>query len=463
MPQSNGYNHLLTIVDRFSRWPVAIPIPDINAETILDQFAHGWIATYGVPEIVTTDRGSQFTSSIFTQLLKNWGVKHITTTAYHPESNGMVERLHRRLKESLVALGNGERHEWFWKLPMTLLAIRTTIKPDIGASPSDLVYGEGITVPGQLVGPPQLSDEELLREQRSTLNNLRVEVERLQPKPTSAHRRPQVQIPDELATATHVLVRKGLQPSLTAPYEGPYRVLSRRPTGYRVQIPGRNSDEIALARLKPAFVSNDDDNVDDNSEDATPPSPPPPGRPPGLRTRVPQPSSRVTRSASRQQDNNNNNNNQQQSDEPNRVVQDSQRPGPSRDTPGVPLDDSPPPPLRPRRAARRIVDDDPIDPTGNVDIPADPNLAQPPDAYGQSILADAFPHLPDALSRDPNDVDQPLVPPPPPSNVQGGVSNNQGGVNRKVLSFSKPKKGNFSYQRRRPDVNALKQLLINLN
>ena len=462
MPQSNGYNHLLTIVDRFSRWPVAIPIPDINAETILDQFAHGWIATYGVPEIVTTDRGSQFTSSIFTQLLKNWGVKHITTTAYHPESNGMVERLHRRLKESLVALGNGERHEWFWKLPMTLLAIRTTIKPDIGASPSDLVYGEGITVPGQLVGPPQLSDEELLREQRSTLNNLRVEVERLQPKPTSAHRRPQVQIPDELATATHVLVRKGLQPSLTAPYEGPYRVLSRRPTGYRVQIPGRNSDEIALARLKPAFVSNDDDNVDDNSEDATPPSPPPPGRPPGLRTRVPQPSSRVTRSASRQQDNNNNNN-QQQSDEPNRVVHDSQRPGPSRDTPGVPLDDSPPPPLRPRRAARRIVDDDPIDPTGNVDIPADPNLAQPPDAYGQSILADAFPHLPDALSRDPNDVDQPLVPPPPPSNVQGGVSNNQGGVNRKVLSFSKPKKGNFSYQRRRPDVNALKQLLINLN
>ena len=459
MPPSNGFNHLLTIVDRFSRWPVAIPISDINADTIIDQFTHGWISNYGVPEIVTTDRGSQFTSAIFNQLTTNWGIKHVTTTAYHPESNGMVERLHRRLKESLVALGNDERHNWFWKLPMALLTIRTTMKPDIGASPSQLVYGEGVTVPGQLVGPPQLSDEELLRAQRSTRNNLRVEVERLQPTPTSAHRRPQVHIPDELATASHVLVRKGLQPSLTAPYEGPYRVLARNPTGFRVEIPGRGSDEIALARLKPAFIASEEDQQEEDPNDVTPPSPPPPGRPPGVRTRIPQPSSRVTRSATQRQ----NSNASQPVNEPNRVVQDSQRPGPSRDTPGVPLDDSPPPPQRPRRPTPRIIDDEPVDPTGNVDIPEDPNLAQPPDSFGQSIIAEAFPHLPDPLSRDPNDVSQPLVPSNVPSNDQGGAETVQGGANKRVLSFSKPKKGNFSYRRRRPDVNALRHILNNLN
>ena len=282
MPPSNGFDHLLTIVDRFSRWPVAIPLSDIHAETVIDALAHHWIATYGVPEIVTTDRGSQFTSALWTQLLKTWGIKHICTTAYHPESNGMVERLHRRLKESLIALGDGDRLGWFWKLPMTMLAIRTTVKPDLGASPSEMVFGEGLTVPGQLIGPPQMTEEELLRQQRATLGNLRLEVERLQPIPTSAHRRPAVHIPEDLANASHVLVRKGLQPSLTAPYEGPFKVVARNKTGYRLQFPGQGTDEVALARLKPAFVSRDDveaaEEQEQELEDAVPPSPPCPGR-----------------------------------------------------------------------------------------------------------------------------------------------------------------------------------------
>ena len=62
MPVSNGFNHLLTVVDIFLRWPSAFPIPDINAETVVDTFAHGWIASHGVPEVVTSDRGSQFSS-----------------------------------------------------------------------------------------------------------------------------------------------------------------------------------------------------------------------------------------------------------------------------------------------------------------------------------------------------------------------------------------------------------------
>ena len=68
---------------------------------------------------------------------------------------------------------------------MTMLALRMTNKPDIGASPSELVYGEGISVPGQLVGLPEMTDAELLRQQRASLGNLSLEVEKLQPKPTS--------------------------------------------------------------------------------------------------------------------------------------------------------------------------------------------------------------------------------------------------------------------------------------
>ena len=161
MPVSNGFNHLLTIIDRFTRWPAAIPIKDISAESVIDALSLNWISQHGVPETITTDRGGQVTSEIWKQLLQTWGIKHNTTTAYHPQSNGLVERLHRRLKESLIALCKTERDRWFWKLPMSLLALHTTVKPDIGACPSDLVYGEGIAIPGQLAGPAQLDDADM--------------------------------------------------------------------------------------------------------------------------------------------------------------------------------------------------------------------------------------------------------------------------------------------------------------
>ena len=357
-----------------------------------------------------------------------------------------------------------------------MLALRTTVKPDVGASPSELVYGEGITVPGQLLGPPDLTDDELLRAQRATRANLRMEVERLQPKPTSHHRTPAVHIPDELATATHVLVRKGLQPSLTAPYEGPFRVISRHPNGFRLEFPGRNSDIVALARLKPAIVAPEEERDEEDQNDVTPPSPPPPGRPPGLRTRQPAPTSRQTRSSTQQQQQQQQRQQQQPrqqqqqqrsttTDEPNDGSHSSQLPCSSRDVPGEPLPVSPPP-LPPRRSRRqREPSPELVDPTGRVDIPDDPNIASAPGLVAEQTLADAFPHLPDPLSRDPRDLDQPLVPPAPPAppTTPPPDGTDQGGARRqRVLSFSKPKKGNFSFRRRKPDVSFLHQLISDL-
>ena len=93
--------------------------------------------------------------------MATWGIKSHLTTPYHPESNGLVERFHRRLKEALNALATNEPEQWFWRLPCALLAIRTTLKPDVGASPADLVFGEGLAVPGEVLGsnPPNEEDE----------------------------------------------------------------------------------------------------------------------------------------------------------------------------------------------------------------------------------------------------------------------------------------------------------------
>ena len=298
LPTSNGYAYLLTAVDRFSRWPVAIPMKDITAESVADAFAHGWVATYGVPASITTDRGSQFSSAIWKQLLSTWGVNSHMTTAYHPEANGLVERFHRRLKEALLAMGENAQQQWYWRLPCVLLGIRTTLKPDIGASPADMVYGEGLAVPGTLLSQ-RTDNTDNNAPRQATLNNLRVEVERLQPKPTSNHRRPRTQIPQDLRTASHVFIRRGgVQPSLSDPYVGPFRVLAREDTHFRIEIPGRGPESVALARLKPAHMPEE---FDEEAEPATPPSPPPPGRRPGWRTRQPAAADRVTRQGPQQQ------------------------------------------------------------------------------------------------------------------------------------------------------------------
>ena len=55
LPPSNGFIYLLTCVDLFTRWPEAIVIADITAETVENTFVTKWVAQFGVPSIVITD------------------------------------------------------------------------------------------------------------------------------------------------------------------------------------------------------------------------------------------------------------------------------------------------------------------------------------------------------------------------------------------------------------------------
>ncbi|ROT64758.1 hypothetical protein C7M84_017288 [Penaeus vannamei] len=99
----DGYSYILMMIDRFSRGPEATPIRNITVATVAKIFLSTWISRYGTPDTFTTDRGAQFESGLWRQLIVLFGSKRIRTTAYHPCTNGMVERLHRHMKQVLTS------------------------------------------------------------------------------------------------------------------------------------------------------------------------------------------------------------------------------------------------------------------------------------------------------------------------------------------------------------------------
>ena len=103
LPPSNGFTPLLTVIDRFSRWPEAIPLNNIDSSSCAQALVFHWIARFGVPLDLSSDRGPQFTSQLWTSISRLLGTQLHHTTAYHPQSNGLVERFHRHLKSALRA------------------------------------------------------------------------------------------------------------------------------------------------------------------------------------------------------------------------------------------------------------------------------------------------------------------------------------------------------------------------
>jgi transposase InsO family protein len=99
--------YLLTVIDRSMKWVEAMPLKNMEVATCVENFVDGWVARFGVPASVMSDRDAQFTSAAWVELCERLGIQHVLTTAYHPQSNGMVERVHKQLKEALRARAVG--------------------------------------------------------------------------------------------------------------------------------------------------------------------------------------------------------------------------------------------------------------------------------------------------------------------------------------------------------------------
>ena len=120
---------------------------DIRAITIAEAFYDVFITRYGVPKRLITDRGSQFTSIMFEKLNDLLKIKHRFTTSYHPQTNGVVERVNREISKSLAILVNQEGLEWTKLLQSVAFAFRTSYHSVLGLSPYKLLFGRDPSLP----------------------------------------------------------------------------------------------------------------------------------------------------------------------------------------------------------------------------------------------------------------------------------------------------------------------------
>ena len=129
------------------RWFEATPLEEITAEVVLDCFVSSWISRFGLPAHVTIDRGAQFTSSTWSTWCTEMQVDHITTTAFHPQANGMVEQLHRQVKDALRARGTAPA--WVDHLPWVILGLGAALNDESGVSAAEAALGQPLVIPGQ--------------------------------------------------------------------------------------------------------------------------------------------------------------------------------------------------------------------------------------------------------------------------------------------------------------------------
>ena len=122
--------------------------------------------TFDLPKSIQSDQGSNFMSGVFQQVMQELGIKQFKSSAYHPESQGALERWHQTLKTMIKTYCFETEKDWDEGIPLLLFAARESVQDSLGFSPFDLVFGHTVR------GPLKLLKEKFLSEDSDTHDRL---------------------------------------------------------------------------------------------------------------------------------------------------------------------------------------------------------------------------------------------------------------------------------------------------
>lgn len=148
---SGGYEYILVIVDHFTKFVQAYPTRNKSATSAAKHLYDDFILRFGIPSRLLSDQGKEFDGKVIHELSDFVGVKKIRTTPYHPQTNGITERMNRTILHMLRTLPEAVKGNWPKMLNKMAHAYNCTKHSVTGFSPFRLMFGREATLPIDLV------------------------------------------------------------------------------------------------------------------------------------------------------------------------------------------------------------------------------------------------------------------------------------------------------------------------
>lgn len=163
----HGHVHILVVVDHFSKFSALIPLKSLHAAEIAFKLWREWLAVFGMPSTIFSDKGSGFESQFFKKLCTLCSITKLSSCAFYHQANGLVERLVQTVKPMLsaICLENKSR-QWDVLLPSIEMCLRASKQKSLNCSPYEVVFGRDMTLDaGRLAVPDHFINRSKLHQE----------------------------------------------------------------------------------------------------------------------------------------------------------------------------------------------------------------------------------------------------------------------------------------------------------
>lgn len=266
-PTESGNIKCIVVTDYLTRWAIARAVPSERDEEVADFLIREVYLRFGAPEEILSDRGTNFSTKLMRSVYEEFQSKHIKTTSYRPQTNGLTERFNRTLNTMLSMYVNKNHNDWDEHLPYVVYAYNTSIQASTGFSPFYLLHGFHSRTPSDLQNPNSEDDLgtrlQLLDDARGAAVVASISAKEAQKKQYDKGRYTKVYQPGDKVYLHWVQGRAGQSNRFRNNYVGPMEVLSRSDDTYWLKNLNRTGNRPAVeaahvSRLKPCVLRKPD-------------------------------------------------------------------------------------------------------------------------------------------------------------------------------------------------------------